>query len=293
MMERVTTIELRGAGVKLAATVQGEVGRPIVLMLHGGGQTRHSWGAASRVLSAAGTQCVALDLRGHGDSEWAPDGDYRIEAFVEDVSVVIEQMGAPVVVVGASLGGMVGLFTAARLGRDHVRGLVLVDVVLRSRREGVERIVNFMTGTPNGFESLQEAADAIAAYLPHRPRRGVTPGLRNNLRRSADGRWVWHWDPAFLVNRDGEEARRPRAGMVEAVQRISVPLALVRGRLSDIVDDEGVEELRRLAPHLQVFDVAGAAHTAAADDNDAFAAAVSAFLAGIEEGARPSGRSIT
>lgn len=288
-----TTIELRGAGVKLAATVQGDDGRPVVLMLHGGGQTRHSWGAASRVLSAAGTQCVALDLRGHGDSEWAPDGDYRIEAFVADVSAVIEQMDAPVVVVGASLGGMVGLLAASRLGRDQVRGLVLVDVVLRARREGVERIVNFMSGTPNGFESLEEAADAIAAYLPHRPRRGVTPGLRNNLRRSADGRWVWHWDPAFLTTRHAGEARQPTAGMAEAVRRISVPLALVRGRLSDVVDDEGVEELRRLAPHLQVYDVPGAAHTAAADDNDAFAAAVSAFLAGIEAGARPSGRSIT
>ena len=266
----------------MAATVVGDEESPLVLLLHGGGQTRHSWGAVLGALSGAGARCVALDLRGHGDSQWAVDGNYRIEAFVEDVVAVLECLDSPAVVVGASLGGMIGLQVASQLGPDRVRGLVLVDVVLSARREGVERIVNFMTGAPEGFESLEAAADAIAAYLPHRPHRGVTAGLRNNLRRTTDGRWVWHWDPAFLATRRTAEARRPGPVMLEAAERILVPLALVRGRLSDIVDDHGVEELRRLVPHLQVYDVAGAAHTAAADDNDAFAAAVIEFLDGIQ-----------
>ncbi|WP_019873060.1 alpha/beta fold hydrolase [Sporichthya polymorpha] len=272
------TLSLAGAGVRLAASAAGSAGDPVVLLLHGGGQTRHSWGAATRALGRSRTRCVALDLRGHGDSDWAPDGDYSVAAFAADVVEVQQQLALPVVLVGASLGGMVGALVAAQLGPERVCGLVLVDVVLRARPEGVRRIVDFMTGAPDGFDSLEAAAEAIASYLPHRPQRGVTPGLRNNLRRRSDGRWVWHWDPKFLAGRVPGEARPPGSGLEDAVRRLTIPVALVRGRLSDIVDDEGVEELRTLVPQLRVYDVAGAAHTAAADDNDAFVEAVRDYL---------------
>lgn len=278
------TLDFAGVDLRLAASAAGRVGGAVVLLLHGGGQTRHSWGAATLALGESGTRCVALDLRGHGDSDWAPDRDYSFAAFAADVVAVQQQLAVPVVLVGASLGGMVGALVAAHLGPDRVRGLVLVDVVLQSRPEGVSRIVEFMTGAPDGFDSLEAAADAIAHYLPHRPRRGVTPGLRNNLRRRSDGRWVWHWDPAFLAGRLTGEARPPRGELTDAVRNLTIPVALVRGRLSDIVDDEGVEELRALVPQLRVYDVAGAAHTAAADDNDAFIDAVRDFLAEIGAG---------
>lgn len=274
-----TVIEFAGHGVRLAADVEGPEGGPTVLLLHGGGQTRHSWGLAVRALSSAGTRCVALDLRGHGDSGWASDGSYGPESISKDVEAVVGQLAGPVVIVGASLGGMTGLLTAAALGPDHVPGLVLVDVVPRIRLQGAERIVGFMRAAPDGFASLEEAADAIGDYLPHRPRRGVTPGLRRNLRQRPDGRWVWHWDPAFMHGREPGHIRQSVPMLEEAAASLRIPVAVVRGMLSDVVDDAGLDSLRVQVPDLQVYDLQGAAHTAAADDNDAFSAAVIAFLA--------------
>lgn len=103
-------MSLAGAGVRLAASAAGSAGDPVVLLLHGGGQTRHSWGAATRALGRSRTRCVALDLRGHGDSDWAPDGDYSVAAFAADVVEVQQQLALPVVLVGASLGGMVNTY---------------------------------------------------------------------------------------------------------------------------------------------------------------------------------------
>jgi len=273
------SVALRGAGgITLVGDAVGRAGDPPALLLHGGGQTRHAWGATARALAAAGYHVVALDHRGHGDSEWAPD--YSLTSFADDVRAVVDQLGAPPVVVGASLGGMAGMLAEGEHG-PLLRALVLVDVGPRLEMAGVRRVLSFMeSGLDGGFASLDEAADAIARYLPHRKRPRDPSGLAKNLRQGADGRWRWHYDPRF-VRRERGDPTFTRERLVEAARRLRLPTMLVRGRMSDVLSEDAVREFRELVPHAAYADVAGAHHMVAGDDNDAFTDAVVGFLRGL------------
>lgn len=250
--------------------------RGTVLFLHGGGQTRHSWKKAGIRIAEAGFTAVTLDLRGHGDSDWSPDGDYHMPAVAQDVVDVVDVLGGPVSIVGASFGGLTGIFAADQLG-DRATALVLVDIVPRLEPAGADRIVSFMASAPDGFATLDEAAEAIAAYLPHRKRRGPSEGLRKNLRQRDNGRWYWHWDPAFLTRRPSVDDHRVDE-LERTAAQLTLPLLVLRGVLSDVVGREGIEAFQRIVPHAEFVDLEGAAHTAAADDNDAFTETVSSFI---------------
>ncbi len=279
-----TTVEIPTPGaITIAADLWDGAGPPVVLA-HGGGQTRHSWGGTAAALAAHGHRVLSIDLRGHGASSWDPEGDYSMAAFRDDALAVVRWMGSPVAWVGASLGGMTGLH-AVDAEPDRFSSLVLVDITPRPAAAGVERILGFMSAhATDGFGSLDEAADAIAAYQPHRPRPRDLSGLRKNLRLGADGRWRWHWDPAFLDIRAGgssEHARgRHHLELMEMARRLTLPVLLVRGRLSDLVTEQEVAEFRELVPHAGYVDVAGAAHMIAGDRNDVFTDAVVGFLDG-------------
>ena len=277
---------LQGSGgIQLAADVGGPTNGPTVVLLHGGGQTRHSWHGTWKVLADAGWHAVSLDLRGHGDSEWDPEGDYSLDAFADDARAVAESMPEPPVMVGASLGGLSALVAIAESQpqTDVARALVLVDVANRLEDGGRDRIGAFMTANLDGFASLEEAADAIAAYNPHRPRPRDLGGLSKNLRRREDGRWYWHWDPAFVIGKFGS-ADETRASVVQpnrldrAAETIDVPVLLVRGRRSDLLSTEGVEDFMSRAPHTEFVDVAGAGHMVAGDRNEVFNNAILRFL---------------
>lgn len=269
----------RGAdGVTLAADVIGDASRPCIVLMHGGGQTRQSWGRALKELAAAGYHTVSLDLRGHGDSDRAPDGDYRFGRFVADLREVLTQLPPRPALVGASLGGLTGLLAVGESEQPLASALVLVDVVPKVEREGTGRIHAFMTGNPDGFATLDEAADAVAAYLPHRPRPKNTEGLKRNLRLRDDGRWHWHWDPAFVTGELRPETHRIVERMRDAARKVSVPTLLVRGAISDVVSVAAAQDFLSLLPSAEFLDVAGAGHMVAGDDNDAFNAAVLDFL---------------
>jgi len=279
-------LRLRGAGgIELIADRYGPADGPTVLFLHGGGQTRHSWKQTGAQLGAAGIRAVTLDARGHGDSQWALDRDYRYEAMVGDVLAVLEQLGGgPAVLVGASMGGITGLLATAAPGGDAISALVLVDIVTRPEPEGVDRVVTFLNKNPEGFATVEEAADAVAEYMPHRPRPKSTAGLLRNLRKR-DGRWYWHWDPGILGDKghDPDEMARNLEGVARA---LTIPVLLVRGLKSDVVSAEGAAEFQALVPHAEIVEIGNAAHTAAGDDNDAFTEAVSQFV--LREGAGAS-----
>jgi non-heme chloroperoxidase len=253
-------------------------GQPVVL-LHGGGQTRHAWGDTAAALGELGFRVLAIDQRGHGDSDWALDGDYRVQAYAADLVAIADQLDRPPAVVGASLGGMAALLAQA----SHpalATAVVLVDIAPRIEPAGVQRILAFMTAHPDGFGSLAEAGDAVAAYLPHRPRPDDLSGLAKNLRIGADGRYRWHWDPRFLDHR----SRGPSVThtlLAEAARRLSVPTLLVRGALSDVLSPDAVREFLALVPHAQYADVAAAAHMIAGDRNDRFTHAIIDFLRGV------------
>ena len=267
------------SGLSLSADVGGDSNAPPVILMHGGGQTRNAWLDAATALVTGGYHVVSLDLRGHGESDWASDGDYRLEAFIADLKAVIATLASPPALVGASLGGIVSLMTAGeRSARPLARALVLVDVTPRVERQGADQIRGFMLGTASGFKDIDEAADAVATYLPHRPRPKDISGLMKNLRQRADGRLYWHWDPRIMErqSRGHMEGFQPR--MEAATRNLEVPTLLIRGRLSELVSAQSVAEFRALCPSAEFVDVPGAAHMVAGDRNTAFNAAVIDFL---------------
>jgi pimeloyl-ACP methyl ester carboxylesterase len=169
---------------------------------------------------------------------------------------------------------------------------VLVDVAPRIEEAGRNRIGEFMIARmPDGFGSLDEVADAIQAYNPHRPRPTNLDGLQKNLRQRPDGRWYWHWDPAFIGGRMGGPDET-RASLVEptrlqaAARAIRIPTLLVRGRVSDLLSEDGAREFLDLVPHAGYVDVAGAGHMVAGDRNDAFNDAVVTFLEEVRQATR-------
>lgn len=274
-----TTVRFHGSGpLTLVADEWNREGpgRQTVLMLHGGGQNRFSWKNTGQVLADHGLHVIALDARGHGDSDRSPSADYTVDTLAGDVLSVLDQIGRPVALVGASMGGLTGIAAARRAGPGVVTKLVLVDVVPRFESEGSQRIRDFMTRHVHGFDTLEEAADAIAAYLPHRRRPSDLEGLKKNLRRRA-GRWHWHWDPAFVTSA-GEDPFVKVEELERAAMELAIPILLIRGKLSDVVSPEGVEQFRALVPQARFVELSEAGHTAAGDDNDAFTDAVLEFL---------------
>jgi pimeloyl-ACP methyl ester carboxylesterase len=267
-----------GSGISLSADVGGNVNATPVVLMHGGGQTRNAWADAAAALIDSGFHVVSLDLRGHGASDWASDGDYRLDAFIADLTAVIATLPSPPALVGASLGGIVSLLAAAEGGKNTVRALVLVDVTPRVERAGANQIRGFMTGTANGFRDIDEAAAAVASYLPHRQRPKDTSGLMKNLRARADGRLYWHWDPRIMDRESTSQIQGFQSRMEHATQSLRVPTLLIRGRLSELVSPQSVAEFRALCPDAEYVDVPGAAHMVAGDRNTAFNAAVIDFL---------------
>ncbi|MEB2343809.1 MAG: alpha/beta hydrolase [Deltaproteobacteria bacterium] len=265
-------------GLALAADVWGDPAAPPVILLHGGGQTRHAWGGTAEALARAGWQAVALDLRGHGDSGWAPDRDYSPEAFVADLHACVAHLGRRPALVGASLGGITALLAEGEAPEPICRSLVLVDIAVRIEREGALRIIGFMKAHPEGFASLDAAADVIAAYLPHRKRPRDLSGLARNLRQGPDGRFRWHWDPAFLEPGSGPRPGQDGNRLERAARALRVPTLLVRGQRSDLLSEEGARQFLALAPSARFVDVSDAGHMVAGDRNDAFTEAVVSFL---------------
>jgi peroxiredoxin len=274
-------------GAGLTADAWGAEDAPPLLLLHGGGQTRGAWGRAGARLAELGWRVVAPDLRGHGDSDWAPGGSYDVDLFADDVRALIAGLRAAPVLVGASLGGLSSLLAVGEAPRAEARALVLVDVAHRPDPVGVRRIFDFMSDRPDGFASVDEAATAVADYLPHRQAPDDHDGLRRNLRRRGE-RLVWHWDPALVpsfrgrIDPSGADERN-----LAAARSARCPILLVRGGISDVVSEELAAEFRELVPAVELVEVPGAGHMVAGDRNDRFIASIAPFLARLQATSEP------
>jgi pimeloyl-ACP methyl ester carboxylesterase len=265
-------------GINLVADARGDPEAWPVLFLHGGGQTRHAWGKSAELIAARGWRTISLDQRGHGESDWAKNGDYSFTAFCADCIAVVDQLEKPPVLVGASLGGMAAMLAEGTSDREVSSGLVLVDIAPQSNPEGIKRIGDFMRSGIDGFESLEGAAAAIAAYTPQRKRETNPEGLLKVL-RERDGRWYWHWDPRVIQQDRTEVVATRLLGLLDvAMSNIIVPTLLVRGELSDVVTQAGIDLMVSRLPDITVAEVAGAAHMIAGDQNDQFTNAVNVFL---------------
>ena len=263
-------------GLRLSADIVGAPDAPPVLFLHGGGQTRASWKSSLASVAALGFRVIAYDARGHGESDWSPDGDYRLDAFASDLDSILDALGKPTILIGASLGGITSLLYLGERQSPWVRGLVLVDVAPRINPTGVKRILEFMAANPDGFASIEEAVVAVRAYNPGRIRTASTSGLAANLRKR-DGRYFWHWDPAFLDDRQTErESLQSR--LDAAARRLTMPALLIHAGRSDVVTEAEVRHLQELVPHCRYQRIEKAGHMVSGDANTVFNDAVEEFL---------------
>jgi len=266
-------------GVELATERFGNADSPAVIFAHGFGQTRRAWTPTAHAVAANGWQAITADARGHGDSNWCDDGNYDFTQFVDDLVLIARQHTNPVLI-GASMGGLLGLVAQAEF--RPFRALVLVDITPRWESAGIERIIGFMRAHPSGFASIDDASAAVTNYLPHRTEKKSPERLRRLLVRGDDGRLRWHWDPRLLdrVAKDGE---RHQAALVDAARRIDVPALLISGEKSDIVSDATIAEFLQLVPHALHVRVPRATHMVAGDENNAFSSAVMKFLGTLQQ----------
>jgi len=273
-------MHFKGHGdIKIAADVWGSNNEELVILLHGGGQTRHAWGDTGKKLAEAGYHSVALDLRGHGDSEWHADGDYSIRAYKDDLVSIINEIGKPARLVGASLGGMASLVLAGdEINSDLCTALIMVDIGIYPDPVGSDRIVSFMLSGEKGFDSLENVAKSISDYLPHRKKPKDLEGLKKNLRLKSDGRYYWHWDPRFIRRRPGSRDRRYFDLQLKAAEKVTIPTLLIRGALSDVVTMEDVDYFLSVISHAKFVEIENAAHMIAGDRNDIFAEEAIKFL---------------
>jgi pimeloyl-ACP methyl ester carboxylesterase len=279
-MDKPTAVTFLGdEGLTLAGDAYGDPVRGTVLLAHGGGQTRHAWAKACTSLAASGWRAVAVDLRGHGESDWSPSGDYRIQRFAEDLVQVAGQLGDRPALVGASLGGIAGMVVEAMSAPGTFSSLTLVDVTPQMEPSGVAKVMGFMAERVGvGFASLDEAADFIASYLPHRPRPKDLSGLAKNLRLHPDGRYRWHWDPRFVTSVAESRSSYATGSFEDQLGDVEAPIHLIRGRMSELVSREAADAFLAAVPHARFTDVEDAGHMVAGDRNDIFVDAVLGFL---------------
>lgn len=265
----------------LIADTWGDPSAPTVLLAHGGGQTRYAWGNTAQLLAEQGKYAVALDLRGHGESDWDQQARYEFGHYAQDLKDVVDQLGSQPAAVGASLGGISSLIAHHQNDHQLFSSLVLVDITPRVELDGLGRIRDFMVPkAEEGFATLEEVAEWISSYTPNRKRSTNLEGLKKNVRLCEDGRYRWHWDPKFFAARP--DVRREGFArfslMEEAARALTIPTLLVRGKVSDLVSPEGAREFLELAPHASYIDIEEAGHMVAGDKNDIFSGAVIDFL---------------
>lgn len=278
---RIEDITIPGIGVALAATVYGDPTSPPVVLLHGGGQTRQSWQATAQRLALRGWRAIAVDLRGHGASEWAADGRYGLANFADDILNLSAVLHRRPVLVGFSLGGLAALTAVARCP-GVASGLVLMDVSPFVQKSGADRVAGFMRANLDGFDSVQEAAAAVATYRRQRERQ-ATANLRNSL-REVDGRFFWHWDPALIESDSGAvgpallDALSGEGGLQSMTSSLRLPTLLIRGARSDVLLPDDSRRFLERVPHADFSISAESGHLVVGDDNQGFDAALTDFL---------------
>jgi pimeloyl-ACP methyl ester carboxylesterase len=229
-----------------------------MVLLHGGAQNAHTWDTVALALDRP---LLAIDLPGHGRSGWRADQAYWPAENAEAVAVAIRALAPNArAVVGMSLGGLTAL-ALSHQAPDLVRRLVLVDVTPGVNREKASAITAFISG-PESFESFDEILERTVLFNPTRSESSLRRGILHNAAERPDGTWSWRYDRFVLT----EGTTVPDfGGLWDAVSAVSVPMMLVRGADSPVVDDDDVAELRRRQPAVRVELVAGAGHSVQGD----------------------------
>lgn len=270
----------------------GTAGRPPALFLHGHGLTAHTWDLVALSLRPH-LHCFAPDLRGHGDSEWSPVMDYRVDTHATDIRGLVASVAdAPAVLIGMSLGGIVALQCAAALG-DAVRGLVIVDIGPESEQrfragmakqgdaDGAKKLVNFLT-TPTELDTVEDFVQHSLAFNPRRDAESLRSSLLNNLRQTPRGTWTWKYDrrhhepPA-----DGTAKHEPPPSsdwVWDLAEQVTCPVLVVRGAESPVLSADGAADLSSRFGQSRWAEVPKAGHSVQGDNPGGFVDAVLPFL---------------
>ena len=249
--------------------------RPI-LFLHGGALTAHTWDLCCLALRDE-FHCLALDQRGHGDSDWAPDTDYSIDAQREDIRGFADQLGLDrFVLVGQSMGAINGLaFAAAH--PERLSALVMIDAGPEVRRRGSSRIREFVNGGAKP-ETLEEIIERALAFNPRRDPQILRRSLMHNLRRQPDGSWSWKYDRRRFQQMGGDRHAAERRGLADGLVRVTCPTLVVRGAESDVFHQEDAEHLAKSLPNGRQITIGQAGHTVQGDNPKDLVAALRDFL---------------
>jgi pimeloyl-ACP methyl ester carboxylesterase len=249
--------------------------QPLIL-LHGGNLTAHTWDPICLVL-AQRYRCLAVDLRGHGESEWPADADYRLDAMAADIEQLIaSEVGQSPLLVGMSLGGL----TAIKLGGNGLvalRGLVIVDVGPRPQAEGARKIIEFSTRDYE-LDDFEEFVQRALQFNPRRKPELLRRSLRTNLRQLPNGRWTWKWDRRRMQEDQLERLFAEQLTLWDAAAQISCPTLIVRGDRSAVFFESDAEELAATIADSRVAVVADAGHTVQGDNPRGLLAAMLPFF---------------
>ena len=247
-----------------------------ILFLHGGALTAHTWDLCCLALRNE-FHCLALDQRGHGDTDWAPDADYSIAAQREDVRGFVDNLGLDrFVLAGMSMGAINALAFAIHYP-EKLSQLVIIDAGPEIRRPGSHRIRDFVNGGANP-ESLNAIIERALAFNPRRDPKILRRSLMHNLRQQTDGNWVWKYDRSRFQQM-GDQHTAERRGLADGLAKITCPTLVVRGAESDVFHDEDAERLAQRLPDGRWVTIPKAGHTVQGDNPKDLAEALREFLA--------------
>ena len=258
----------------------GSASNPPMLLLHGFAQTCHSWDFVALGFSDD-YRVIVLDQRGHGDSDWAADGDYSPETQQNDISAIVREIGLEdFTLMGLSMGGR-NSFTYAANNPDSVRALVIVDAGPQNMQQGTQNIRNFVQ-QDDELDSVDAFVERVLKYNPRRAPEQIRGSIMHNLKQLPNGKWTWKYDkrlrrPGRRMGSDPETEKR-LWGYLEALQ---CPTLLVRGGASDIIAMDTAEKMRNVIPNSQMATIEGAGHLVMGDSPAGFQRAVTEFLAGL------------
>jgi pimeloyl-ACP methyl ester carboxylesterase len=251
---------------------------PTIVFLHGGALNAHTWDLCCLALRDD-FHCVALDQRGHGDSDWAADSDYSIGASLADTKGFVDHLGLDkFVLVGMSLGAINALaFAIAH--PERLSHLVIIDAGPEMRRPGSSRIRDFVREVQETV-TVEAIIEKALQFNPRRDPKILRRSLMHNLRQQPDGTWRWKYDSKRFQRLDQEAHRVERAGLADGLKRISCPALVVRGGESDVFHEEDAERLVARLPHGRQVTIARAGHTVQGDNPKDLVAELRRFLAG-------------
>ena len=271
--------DVEAGGLRFHYLEWGSPNRPTLLMLHGICQQCHSWDFISLAV-ADRYHVIALDARGHGDTQWPPDVDYSLDAHQRDLDAVADALGLrDFVVVGHSMGGRNGYVFASRRP-DLVRGLVIVDTGPGQVAAGSRRIRNFIS-LPDRLNSYEEFVQRVMDYTG-RPAWLVHGSLQHTIRETSDGKWTWKYD-STIRSPDFRPESWPSNALWRCLENLQCPTLLVRGANTDVLSEEVFQRMQRVIPDCRSATVEKAGHLVPGDNPRGFLEVLTPFLASLKD----------